>query len=539
MVLNCGLCPRDPYPYSGENSMAKRLAITNCRVSSDEQLKSDSLNRQRNAVLSAAKRLDVMIPEDGQWSGSVSSMRGKNITRKDIKEMLEYCDKHRDVDYLIVDEPDRFMRSIDEAYYIEMQFKLIGVKVWYASDDDLNSDQLHAKLMKFMKYFVAEGSNEERQRKSINGQTNAGRQGRYTYCPKPGYMKGVRSGVHVIHPERGPALQKILKRLAAGFVSPTNALIELNKSPFTKDHALYKMDKFRKIVTDPYYAGIVVISKQVKVYNEHGLHEPLITIHEHKRLIEIMNAKPKYQIGPKRNGNPMFPLSNLVEDDGCLELKDKGRLVGVPHTNGKSPKIYKKYRCRSCKHSWNLDVMHDKISDLFEKYEMSERTQTKILLALDTVWKKDNAHRGENISATKKSITELKVVIKQQVESAVDPVNAHMKEQLVEIIEEKKALLIQLENDLEHLTKSEEDDKQEFMAFALSFIAETGQHFLEPYVTKENRLRCKQMLFPGGIRIKNKEKIYTPQVSVFFRGETKKKDAVASDNSHLVRVRGL
>lgn len=537
--MSCGPCLRYPHYCLGDDLVKNNLAIANCRVSSDEQLKSNSLNRQREAVLNASKRLDAIIPSDGWWSGSVSSKRGNNIARKDIREMMEYCKKHKSVKYLIVDEPDRFMRSIDEAIYFEMEFKLIGVRVWYASDNDLNSDNMQAKLMKFMKYFVAEGSNEERQKKSIDGQSKALREGRYTFHPKPGYMKGSVSGVHIIHPDRGPALRQVLKRLAAGLVSPTNALIELNKTPFTKNNALYKMDKFRKIATDPYYAGIVTINKQVSVMNQNGLHVPLITLKEHRRLIEIMDGKPKYQVGPKRMGNPMFPLSNLVEDDTCLDLKDKGRLVGVPLTNGKSPKIYKKYRCRSCRHSWNLDVMHDKIADLFQQYEMSEENQSKIIEALDIVWRKDGEQRSANITATSRSIVELKSVIKKQVESLVDPSNAPYKTELAEIIEEKKVKLAMLEKELERLVDSEEDDRREFMEFALSFIQDTGSHFLDPYVSKENRLRCKQMLFPGGIMIKEKEKVYTPELSVFYRGVAIKKDTEVSDKVHLVRVRRL
>lgn len=518
--------------------MTKTLAIANCRVSSDEQLLSNSLARQEKSVYGAAERLGAEIIH--VWSGSVSSKAGTNIKRKDLMEMLEMCRKNKSIKYAIFDEYDRFLRSVNEGPYFEVLFQQVGVKVWYAAETDtFNGDDAMAKFMRTMSAYKAEGSNEERQRKSISGQTNAGQQGRYTYCPKAGYMKGIVSGVHVLHPERGPALQKILKRMAAGLVTPTNALIELNKSPFTKDHALYKMDKFRKIVTDPYYAGVIVINKQVKVYNEHGLHTPLISLKEHYQLVEIMDSKPKYQIGPKRNGNPTFPLSNFVEDDTCIERKDKGRLVGVPLTNGKSPKVYKKYRCRTCRHSWKLDDMHLKIVDLFERYEMSDDTQKKILQALDIVWKRDSEQKTQDIAATRKAIVDLKAVIKQQAESAADPTNAVIKDQLIEIIEEKRAKIIELEADLERLTSAEEQDKKDFMKFALGFIAETGQHFLEPFVTKENRLRCKQMLFPGGIRIKNKEKVYTPEVSVFYRLATKKKGAVAPEVSHLVRVTGL
>lgn len=57
------------------------------------------------------------------------------------------------------------------------------------------------------------------------------------------------------------------------------------------------------------------------------------------------------------------------------------------------------------------------------------------------------------------------------------------------------------------------------MEFALSFIEDTGKHFLQPYITKEYRMACKQMLFPSGIYIDQNEKVYTPKVSTFYRGE--------------------
>ena len=91
-------------------------AIALCRVSSDEQLKNNSLARQNEAVMRMAKKLNVTIPRNYVWSGSVSSKRGKNMKRKDLNEIYEVCKKDRLVKYVIVDEPDRFMRSIEEAF---------------------------------------------------------------------------------------------------------------------------------------------------------------------------------------------------------------------------------------------------------------------------------------------------------------------------------------------------------------------------------------------------------------------------------------
>lgn len=295
------------------------------------------------------------------------------------------------------------------------------------------------------------------------------------------------------------------------------------------------MDKFRKVVADPYYAGVVMMDKQVKVYNRHGLHEPLISYEEYLRLIKIMESKPKYQIGPKRLGNPLFLLSNMIEDDICLEMKNKDRLVGTPSSNGKSPKIYKKYRCRSCGYSWTLDVMYEKMINFFQKYEMSDDTQKRIAKALRIVWQKDAERKTQNIYSAQKSILTLRTQIKQHVEDATDSTNVLIKDDILDMIKEKKSKIVALEEDVERLMNEEEDDRMEFMQFALSFIRETGEHFLEPYVSRDNRIRCKQMLFPGGIHIKDKEKVYTPELSVFFRGEATKKSAEALDNSHLVQ----
>ncbi|HEU5187955.1 MAG TPA: recombinase family protein [Candidatus Saccharimonadales bacterium] len=160
------------------------LAIATCRVSSIEQLDSNSLTRQLESVTKASEYLNAPIPKDGVWSGSVSSKSGRNYSRKDLNEMLAYCKKNPRIKYLIVDEIDRFMRSIDEMFYFEVLFReSVGVKVWYAEDPDLNSDDPFTKLRRAMEAFKAEGSNLERQLKSIKGQKAAIEEGRWPFSP--------------------------------------------------------------------------------------------------------------------------------------------------------------------------------------------------------------------------------------------------------------------------------------------------------------------------------------------------------------------
>lgn len=373
----------------------KELAIASCRVSTPEQEKNNSLSRQHDNVDEVAKELGVTIVK--YWSGNQSSKRGTNVNRTDIKEMLAFCKQNKQVKYLIVDEPDRFMRSIDEAAYFEVSFRQLGVTVWYASDPELNKGDLASKLLKFTKYLSAEGSNEERIHKSISGQTTALNAGRYPFHPKAGYMRGMKKGVPEVHPVRGVALREVFIRIVEHTVTPTEGLIELNKSDYTLDRAPLKMDKFRKIATDPFYAGIVEIDKQVKVRNEKGKHEPLITLEQHQELLRIFDAKKKTQTGPRKNGNPKFPLNRITLHDTCLELKNKGKFVGYDHGNGKNPNlVYAKYRCRSCGLYLTRDELHPKVIQLFNDNPITEGGTNDFIEALDVVWKKKEAQARQD-----------------------------------------------------------------------------------------------------------------------------------------------
>ena len=92
----------------------KGKAIALCRVSTPEQRLSNSLNRQEQSVLKAAQDLEVDVVKT--WSGDASSKVGKNVNRKDLKEVYAFCKANKGVHYCIVDEVDRFMRSTAEMF---------------------------------------------------------------------------------------------------------------------------------------------------------------------------------------------------------------------------------------------------------------------------------------------------------------------------------------------------------------------------------------------------------------------------------------
>lgn len=507
------------------------LAVANFRVSSDEQLLSNSLARQEQSVRKAADELGVIITRF--WSGSVSSKKGSNVDRKDLEEMLAECRRNPSIKYAIFDELDRFMRSMLEIGYFIIQFKQLGVQVKFASQPNLKTDTAADTLLLMLEAFKAEGSNEERQRKSIAGQTTALQQGRYPFSPKPGYISGTQKGIQEPHPIKAPILQKALLKIATHKTTPTQALIELNKTAFVNNHSLYKMDKFRKIITDPFYAGIVEIKKQVNVRNENGLHQPLITIEQHLELVRIMENKKKNQSGPRKNGNPKYPLSNLVTC-GLCEGKQYSRYVGYDHGNGKNPSlVYEKYRCRACKRYLKREELHPKVVEQFKMNPINKYGVDDLLEALDIVWKQKEGQAEQDKARVSFKIKNIKESISSQAIAAIDPENSMIKQEILANIAKKKDEVADLEDQLSKLSYKSENDRERFLKFAFEFVENMGHRFLE--ISPDNRMRCKQIVFPAGFYLDADNKVYTPEISYLIRLAAKKKDTEVSIESHLVQ----
>lgn len=199
------------------------------------------------------------------------------------------------------------------------------------------------------------------------------------------------------------------------------------------------MDKFRKICTDPFYAGIVEMDQQVKVRNESGLHDPLITLEQHYELVKIFANKQKNQTGPRKNGNPEYPLNTITQHDTCLEQKNKGKFVGSEHSNGKNPNlIYKKYRCRLCNQYIKRDELHLKVAQLFADNPITDKGIRDFRSTLEIVWKRKDAQSKQEITRISQQVATLSQEISNNAMAAIDPSNAAIKPEIMANIEKKK-----------------------------------------------------------------------------------------------------
>lgn len=520
------------------------LAIASCRVSTAEQLQNNSLSRQQEAVERCAKEKNVEIVR--YWSGDVSSKHGKNLKRVDLKEMLEACRKNKRIKYLFVDEPDRFMRSIKEAFYFETEFEKLGVKIWYASDPELNNDNLMAKMYRFMKYFTAEGSNEERSNKSTAGSQKSIRDGRLPSHPKPAYKKGQVRGVHVPDEPIAKPFRKALKMIASHSKTPTDALKWLKTTEFGKRRPNYKMDKFREHACDEYYYGAVSLKNNASVRSEHGLHEPLITKAEHEKILRAFDKNAKKQQGYRPDKDTKYPLSNKITCITCELAKRKyPRFSSAPISNGatnhgkprKKISHYEKYRCRGCSRYLTRADTHDSFSELLDSIILPKpelkKLKTKLLATFNS-----KHHEAKN------EITRLEAVnasvqqnIANKVEAVTDPENISIKDEIRASIDKLKAERADNEEKIAILSEQHQSDLGEFLDFAFGFLNDKGRRFFDLSVVHKNW--CTQLVFPSKIYVDADGKVYTQEISPIFGGQTNKKDLPELEKSLLVRVKRL
>ena len=515
-------------------------AIALCRVSSNEQLKSDSLDRQNKAVFEMAEKLGAVIPNDYIWSGSVSSRRGKNFRRKDLEEILATCKMDKAVKYIIVDEPDRFMRSIKEAFHWEAVYEDVGVKVVY-TDEQLNGEDMMSKLQRFLKYFQAEGSNEERITKTIKGITAAMKIGKYPFQPPIGYMRGKVPGVHEINPETGPYLQYALIGIADGIMSVKQAMNWYNDNcPMIRDgkHTKVPMDKWTRFIANSYYAGTVEMHKQIDVRNENGLHEPLITLKQHERILDALNNRKKLHKGPIRGGNQRFPLNKILLCEDCASKGSrKFKFTGYDNKNGKTSKVYSRYYCRGCYKTISREEAHGQVKNLFSRLDFTNKGRKCVSCALNKIWDREEAGLKMQLSLYKQDLTKLEEKKQKILDELIGTDSPSFKNDLNKYLERVRSEIEKINGLAEAAEKSLATGRSNFLNFAMEFIDNLGQHFFE--LSLEEVEVCKKILFPSGFWVDSDKNVYTPEISPLYRERATKMGPLNPENTLVVGDEGL
>jgi hypothetical protein len=517
-------------------------AIAIKRVSSKRQEDGHSLESQDGNIEKVAVEKATKIVKS--WTITKSRRKGKEIKKKDLEEALEYCKRHKNIKFFYFDRLNRFMREVDMFYYYIVAFKIAGVTVWFCSPDqqDLNGDDQISQLKRFLYAYEAENDNRERSQTIIIKMKSRYQQGYWPSNSHQGYVKGKIKAIHEPDQVRSNQLQQsAMKILSREFtVSETHKWLDHigYRTPPTaecpKGNRL-KIDKFKELMCCIYYAGIVEIPKW-EIFGVPGLHYPLWTLSQHYELVAIVKGQTaKHKMG--RHHNADYPMANLLRTSDC----NKSTTVsGFLHKNGKpSHKGIEKYCCKSCRKTYRRDDIHNQIDECIARLDLSDKARDRLALCLEKIRRSNQQSNLDIAQKLEDSKESLVCTIPNLIIALSDPTNAVIKADILDQLGATKVKIAELEQRI-HEARDIDHDLVDFIQFSLKYVSDIKDNWWK--LNWEDKERCEQVLFPGGLHINSDGKISHPQKSQIFtllKPSINKKEPAFEADSHLVELRGI
>ncbi len=523
-------------------SQNKVLAIALCRVSTKRQLLDGNLEPQEIRVIEAAKFREVTIPDDAWWRKAISGKRGNNVNRKDLNEMEAYCRRHKAVKYLIIDEPDRFMRSLPEYYYWKVKFGIVGVSMIRADKPEVDLDDPKNLFDEMIDVYKAEASNQERIKKTPEKQKSKIMAGYYPSNPHTGYKKSDVPGLHEPDEPNWSAMQKAFRAMAAGEIdiheglkrATADGLRTKNYGPGAVGGRKIDMYRWKALMIDPYYCGLIVFSDWDLGREVTGLHKPMITREEHEILVAIVKNKGKRFI--MNRNNPEFLLSNEAECLQCaLSEYEHPRLVGYWQNNGKEKgyKRYRRYRCRACNLGIRQEELHRQLTEELSQILLTPEQKEKLKERARKIWGTYEKERMEKARVALGKVAILKDKKSNLVNSLA--ANPELAEDIKEELENVKIQIVEAEK-VAAEAQDFEKDFDEFICYAFNIMDNLKDNWWQ--LDKKTMRLYKQLLFPAGIQLLPDKKVYIREVSPIYSYENQKKPRSEANLEYISRLEG-
>ncbi len=518
----------------------KPKAIALCRVSTRGQANDGNLEPQEQNVRKSADILGADLVK--VWSLAVSSRKGKNLKRKDLLEMRDFCKQYKSVKYLIIDEADRFMRSIEEYYWWKVEFKLLGVQIRFTKNPLADPEADSTVFDELIDAYRAEQSNNERIHKTPDKMVAKIKAGYYPSNPHTGYKKSDIPSLHVPDEPNWSIMQRAFKAMAAGEMNISEGLkwateqglCTKNYGPKAVGGKKIDMNRWKALMVDHYYWGRLTFADWELPEDLIGLHMPMITKAEHDILVQVVKNKGKL-FTPRRD-NPDFPLANIAECNYCLLAGCKyPRLTGAWGGNGKknSTKRYRRYycRCKTCGCTLGLrqEALHEGVSKELARLNLSREQHEKLKQSLRKVWTSYEKTLIERAYIADGRLEVLKNNKRKMINSYGVETDPSMKSDLKERIEEINVEIIEAEK-IAAEAHDFERDFDEFIEFAFDFVDNKDRKIWD--LDKPTLKVYKQLVFPAGIQVTQDKKVYNPSFSpiyTFKKQKTPQNEALSND----------
>ena len=373
----------DPFTAMAAQLTPKR-AVSYIRVSTREQAQRGgseegfSLPAQREANKRKAQSMGALVVKEFADRGE--SARSAN--RPELQKMLAYLKEDGGIDYVIVHKLDRLARNRADDVEINRAFEEAGVRLVSTSE---NIDQtpggmlLHGIMSSIAEFYSRNLANEV-----IKGMGEKARNGGTLGKAPLGYMNVRARDEHgrevrtiALDEERAPLIRLAFTEYATGNWTVRQLADHLNtlglSIPPTPRRCAKPITTTRlhKILRHPYYKG--TISFQGVEYP--GAHEPLV---DEETWSQVQAMLDSHRYGERQRIHNHFLKSTVV----CGQC---GARLSVQNAKNSKGTIYPYFVCaRRCRlHDCAftavlIDVVEDRMSDLYRAIELSAEDRTQI-----------------------------------------------------------------------------------------------------------------------------------------------------------------
>lgn len=343
-------------------------ALIYCRVSTEEQaIKGYSLDAQENFCRSFAigsgYKVRAVYRDEGK--------SGTTLDRPALKDLLVKCQEDRSINAVVVQETDRLARNTHGHLTIKTLLEKAGVSLISVAQPMLD-DSPEGKMIDTIIASVNQFQSDINSRKTKKGLAQKFKEGWWPGWAPLGYVN-----VAVGEDSDGRKARKIVKKDPEKWYMVKDGFRLYLTGKYAVDHIndiLYKKGLRSKagkrishsimtsILKNPFYAGLMRWNGREKV----GKHPAMITLNQHKQILEIMNSHNNYACRRRKHN---FLLRGLIFCNLC----------GQRYTAEKHPSKNKNYyHCVSRnKHSnrgQNIEtgVLDAQIEEQFEKIQFSK-----------------------------------------------------------------------------------------------------------------------------------------------------------------------
>lgn len=344
-------------------------ALIYCRVSTEEQAdKGLSLGVQEKLCQSHAKsnglRVIAVYRDEGK--------SGTTLDRPALKDLLIKCKEDKSIGAVIVQETDRLARNTKDHLTIRAILRKAGVKLISVAQpmlDDSPEGNMIDTILASVNQFQSDISGRK-VRRALQEKFN---QGWWPGWAPLGYLN-VTIGddgddqkarrIIVKDPQRWHLIQEAFKLYLTGNYSADEVNdILYRKGLRSKSGTKVPHSIMVRTLKSPFYVGLMVWKGQRKM----GKHPPMISLPEHHRVLEIMDA---HNLHACRRRKHIFLLRGFVFCNMC----------GQRYTAERHPKKNKDYyHCASKgKHSnrgQNVEasVLEDQVAEQFRRIQFSDK----------------------------------------------------------------------------------------------------------------------------------------------------------------------